>query len=58
MDFGGDWHLHIYAIIIFIFFPFSLSKGVEKGPQAKTKPRGKKLTMASIHLFVHLVISN
>jgi len=48
MDFGGGiWPLHIYATIHCFF----LSKMVEKGSQAKTKVRGKKHTIASIHLF-------
>jgi hypothetical protein len=50
IDFGGGiWHLHIYTTIH--FFNLFISKRVGKGPQAKTKVRGKKHTVASIQLF-------
>ncbi len=57
MDFGGDL---AFAHICHNTFSFSffLSKRVEKGSQAKTKVRGKKHIVASIHFIFHLVFSN
>jgi hypothetical protein len=52
MDWGGGGDLAFTKIChdkLFIFL--FLSKKVEKGSQAKTKVRGKKHTMPSIHLF-------
>jgi hypothetical protein len=57
MDFGGDLEFaHICHNTIFFLFFFS--KRVEKRLQEKTKVRGKKHTMASIHFIFHLVCSN
>jgi hypothetical protein len=54
---GGIWHLHIYVTILFLF-SFFLAKRVENGSQAKTKVKGKKHNVVSIHLFFHLIFSN
>jgi hypothetical protein len=52
MDFLGGFDIFTYMPQYpFFFFFFSFSKKVEKGSQAKTKVRGKKHTLASIHLF-------
>jgi hypothetical protein len=48
---GGGFGICTYMSEYFFFPPFLLKK-VEKGLQANTKLRGKKHTMAFIHLFV------
>jgi hypothetical protein len=52
MDYGGDLAFHIRHNTFFSFFFFSQSG---ESSQAKTKVRGKKHIVASIHLFFHFV---
>jgi len=49
---GGGWFGIWTYTSQYGFFPFFLSKRMEKGSQAKTKLRGKKHTVVVIHLFV------
>jgi hypothetical protein len=55
MDFGGDLAFVHICHNTFFFPSFFLSKRVEKGSQTKTKVRGKKQTVASIH-FIFFIL--
>jgi len=51
MHFGGDLAFAHICHNTFFFPSLFLSKRMEKGSQTKTKVRGKKHIMASIHVF-------
>jgi hypothetical protein len=52
MAFGGGFGICTYMSQYILFFYFFLSKRLGKGLEAKTKLKGKRHILASIHLFV------
>jgi len=58
MDFGGGFGICTYMPQYFFFSLFYSKREWSFGSQAKTKLKGKRYIMASIHLFVHLGFSN